>query len=67
MRNGYFWLDNLVLNNVVLLQEITCMVCLKLVRRKTEQTWTIVSQTIDDNHGWRKYGQKDILNSQFPR
>ncbi|XP_027905300.1 probable WRKY transcription factor 70 [Vigna unguiculata] len=36
-------------------------------RRKTEQTWTIVSHTIDDNRAWRKYGQKDILNSQFPR
>lgn len=36
-------------------------------RRKTEQTWSIVSQTTDDNHAWRKYGQKDILNSQFPR
>ncbi|CAJ1974539.1 unnamed protein product [Sphenostylis stenocarpa] len=34
---------------------------------KTEQTWTIVSKTTDDNHAWRKYGQKDILNSQFPR
>ncbi|KAG5031655.1 hypothetical protein AAZX31_06G135400 [Glycine max] len=36
-------------------------------RRKTEQTWTIVAQTTDDNHAWRKYGQKEILNSQFPR
>nr|KYP53763.1 putative WRKY transcription factor 70 [Cajanus cajan] len=36
-------------------------------RRRTEQTWTIVSQTNDDNHAWRKYGQKEILNSQFPR
>ncbi|BAT78996.1 hypothetical protein LR48_Vigan04g123100 [Vigna angularis] len=36
-------------------------------RRKTEQTWAIVSQTTEDNHAWRKYGQKDILNSQFPR
>ncbi|KAL2339487.1 hypothetical protein Fmac_007427 [Flemingia macrophylla] len=36
-------------------------------RRRTEQTWTIVSQTTDDNHAWRKYGQKEILNSQFPR
>ncbi|KAJ1387528.1 WRKY domain [Sesbania bispinosa] len=36
-------------------------------RRKTEQTVSIVSQTTDDNHAWRKYGQKEILNSQFPR
>ncbi|XP_027338982.1 LOW QUALITY PROTEIN: WRKY DNA-binding transcription factor 70-like [Abrus precatorius] len=36
-------------------------------RRKTEQTRTIVSQTTDDNYAWRKYGQKEILNSQFPR
>lgn len=36
-------------------------------RRRTEQTWTRVSQTTDDNHAWRKYGQKEILNSQFPR
>ncbi|RDX68501.1 putative WRKY transcription factor 70, partial [Mucuna pruriens] len=36
-------------------------------RRKTEQTWTIVSKTTDDIHAWRKYGQKEILNSPFPR
>ncbi|CAL0319612.1 unnamed protein product [Lupinus luteus] len=36
-------------------------------RRRTQQTWTKVSETIDDNHAWRKYGQKEILNSKFPR
>ncbi|XP_045820094.1 probable WRKY transcription factor 70 [Trifolium pratense] len=36
-------------------------------RRKTDETRTIVSKTIGDNHSWRKYGQKEILNSQFPR
>ncbi|XP_019414293.1 PREDICTED: probable WRKY transcription factor 70 isoform X2 [Lupinus angustifolius] len=36
-------------------------------RRRTAQTWTNISETIDDNHAWRKYGQKEILNSKFPR
>ncbi|TKY73954.1 WRKY transcription factor 70 [Spatholobus suberectus] len=36
-------------------------------RRRTEQTSNIVSPTTDDDHAWRKYGQKEILNSQFPR
>ncbi|CAL0305343.1 unnamed protein product [Lupinus luteus] len=36
-------------------------------RRRTAQTWTKISETIDDNHAWRKYGQKEILNSKFPR
>ncbi|CAJ2652291.1 unnamed protein product [Trifolium pratense] len=36
-------------------------------RRKNEETWSIVSSTIDDNHSWRKYGQKEIMNSEFPR
>ncbi|XP_061356062.1 probable WRKY transcription factor 70 [Gastrolobium bilobum] len=36
-------------------------------RRKTELTRTVVSQTTDDEHAWRKYGQKDILNCKFPR
>lgn len=36
-------------------------------RRKTDETRTIVSKTIGDTHSWRKYGQKEILNSNFPR
>ncbi|XP_030468577.1 WRKY DNA-binding transcription factor 70-like [Syzygium oleosum] len=36
-------------------------------RRKTSQTWTKVSPTIEDNHAWRKYGQKVILNAKHPR
>ncbi|KAK7372907.1 hypothetical protein VNO80_06297 [Phaseolus coccineus] len=28
---------------------------------------TIVSCTTDDNYAWRKYGQKEIQNSKFPR
>ncbi|KAK4277714.1 hypothetical protein QN277_015668 [Acacia crassicarpa] len=36
-------------------------------RRRTEQTRTIVSSSADDNHAWRKYGQKEILNFKFPR
>ncbi|WJX40703.1 WRKY transcription factor [Trifolium repens] len=36
-------------------------------RRKTDETRTVVTKTIGDNHSWRKYGQKEILNSQFPR
>ncbi|KAG4954897.1 hypothetical protein JHK87_040491 [Glycine soja] len=36
-------------------------------RRKNALTWTILSCTTDDNHAWRKYGQKRILNSEFPR
>ncbi|XP_028782270.1 probable WRKY transcription factor 70 isoform X2 [Neltuma alba] len=36
-------------------------------RRKTADTWTKISHTIEDEHAWRKYGQKEILNSRFPR
>ncbi|CAJ1970556.1 unnamed protein product [Sphenostylis stenocarpa] len=36
-------------------------------RRRSEKTWTELSCTTDDNHAWRKYGQKGILNSEFPR
>ncbi|TKY56379.1 WRKY transcription factor 70 [Spatholobus suberectus] len=38
-----------------------------LLRRRTASAWTILSCTTDDNHAWRKYGQKEILNSEFPR
>ncbi|QCE00784.1 WRKY transcription factor 29 [Vigna unguiculata] len=36
-------------------------------RRKSVLTWTELSYNTDDNHAWRKYGQKKILNSEFPR
>ncbi|KAL5102486.1 hypothetical protein RYX36_006813 [Vicia faba] len=36
-------------------------------RRKCGETWSVVSQTIVDNHSWRKYGQKGIMNSEYPR
>ncbi|XLR39003.1 hypothetical protein HN51_026165 [Arachis hypogaea] len=36
-------------------------------RRSSPDTWTIVSLTADDNYTWRKYGQKQILSSIFPR
>ncbi|KAE8709786.1 Detected protein of confused Function [Hibiscus syriacus] len=36
-------------------------------RRKAEQTRTVVSATVEDDHAWRKYGQKHILNSEHPR
>ncbi|KAA3454149.1 putative WRKY transcription factor 54 [Gossypium australe] len=35
--------------------------------RRAEQAWTVVSATTQDGHGWRKYGQKGILNSKHPR
>ncbi|MED6176425.1 WRKY Transcription Factor [Stylosanthes scabra] len=36
-------------------------------RRKTEETWSNVSPNTEDDCAWRKYGQKEILNSKFPR
>ncbi|XP_061339213.1 probable WRKY transcription factor 70 [Gastrolobium bilobum] len=37
-------------------------------RRKGAQTRITLSHITDDNHSsWRKYGQKDIQNSKFPR
>ncbi|KAF8009794.1 hypothetical protein BT93_J0709 [Corymbia citriodora subsp. variegata] len=36
-------------------------------RSKASQTWVKVSSTGEDNHAWRKYGQKMILNSKYPR
>lgn len=36
-------------------------------RRKSALAWTIVSCNTDDDHAWRKYGQKEIMNSEFPR
>ncbi|KAI4302462.1 hypothetical protein MLD38_038203 [Melastoma candidum] len=36
-------------------------------RRKGSQSWTAVNSTTEDGYSWRKYGQKEILNSKFPR
>ncbi|XVF81928.1 hypothetical protein PTKIN_Ptkin16aG0002000 [Pterospermum kingtungense] len=36
-------------------------------RKRGAQTWTVTSSTMEDGHAWRKYGQKDILNSKHPR
>ncbi|KAK8598619.1 hypothetical protein V6N13_094583 [Hibiscus sabdariffa] len=36
-------------------------------RSKAEQTWGVVAATVEDGHAWRKYGQKQILNSKHPR
>lgn len=37
-------------------------------RRRTGETWTReVAQLVDDGHAWRKYGQKEILHTKFPR
>ncbi|KAF8047742.1 hypothetical protein N665_2848s0004, partial [Sinapis alba] len=37
-------------------------------RKKRSHTWTVEARRIDeDKYAWRKYGQKQILNSKFPR
>lgn len=36
-------------------------------RRKTSDSWMRESETMDDGCAWRKYGQKNILNSKYPR
>ncbi|KAF9598844.1 hypothetical protein IFM89_031964 [Coptis chinensis] len=37
-------------------------------RRKNVNSWITTSpKPIDDGHAWRKYGQKEILSSKFPR
>ncbi|KAI3793149.1 hypothetical protein L1987_35764 [Smallanthus sonchifolius] len=36
-------------------------------RRKTIDSRVEVSKTVEDGYAWRKYGQKDILNSNSPR
>ncbi|KAK1570634.1 hypothetical protein Q3G72_004844 [Acer saccharum] len=36
-------------------------------RKKSSETWRMMTPTIEDGHAWRKYGQKDILNTKYPR
>ncbi|CAH8332452.1 unnamed protein product [Eruca vesicaria subsp. sativa] len=37
-------------------------------RKKRSHTWIVEARRIDeDKYAWRKYGQKQILNSKFPR
>ncbi|XP_024003898.1 probable WRKY transcription factor 54 [Eutrema salsugineum] len=37
-------------------------------RKKRSHTWTVEARRIDaDRYAWRKYGQKEILNTKFPR
>ncbi|KAI3437469.1 WRKY domain-containing protein, partial [Psidium guajava] len=37
-------------------------------RRRGSDSWSSISTTLtDDGHAWRKYGQKSILNTDFPR
>ncbi|CAN6807979.1 hypothetical protein Bca4012_002383 [Brassica carinata] len=37
-------------------------------RKKRSHTWTVEARRIDEDiYAWRKYGQKQILNSKFPR
>jgi len=36
-------------------------------RKKSDQTWTEESNVLEDTFSWRKYGQKEILNTKFPR
>ncbi|KAK7294879.1 hypothetical protein RJT34_17778 [Clitoria ternatea] len=37
-------------------------------RRRTTQSWEKESEApVDDGYHWRKYGQKEILNTKYPR
>ncbi|XP_057778452.1 WRKY DNA-binding transcription factor 70 isoform X2 [Salvia miltiorrhiza] len=36
-------------------------------KRRTSDSWVTRSPTIEDNYAWRKYGQKTIMNSEYPR
>ncbi|XP_030491366.2 WRKY DNA-binding transcription factor 70 isoform X1 [Cannabis sativa] len=35
--------------------------------RKNSQSWTTTVSTLEDGQAWRKYGQKEILNAEYPR
>jgi hypothetical protein len=38
------------------------------IGRKEERTWTSDTYApYDDGHQWRKYGEKKLSNSHFPR
>ncbi|KAL0896619.1 hypothetical protein Bca101_080580 [Brassica carinata] len=38
------------------------------IRKKRSHTWTVQAKRIDEDiYAWRKYGQKEILNTMFPR
>ncbi|CAO2839140.1 unnamed protein product [Amaranthus hypochondriacus] len=37
-------------------------------RRKSGESWTReTTDLVDDGHAWRKYGQKQIINTKYPR
>lgn len=36
-------------------------------RRNVSDSWIKLSSNKEDEYAWRKYGQKEILNSKFPR
>lgn len=53
-----------VLLQIEYLPEIIC----NSVYRKVSQTWEKESENPEeDGHQWRKYGQKKILHTDFPR
>ena len=67
--SGYFllaWEIVLFWNHVTSIRHGFKWLCF-VVCRKTTQTWAKVSHTTDDDHAWRKYGQKEILNAKHPR
>ncbi|XP_054776428.1 transcription factor WRKY45-2-like isoform X1 [Prosopis cineraria] len=39
----------------------------KYGKRKTKEKTTIISESLDDLYFWKKYGQKLVRNSKFPR
>jgi len=42
--------------------------CKKKLTRKDERVWTSDTYApYDDGHQWRKYGEKKLSNSNFPR